>query len=194
MAFSLRSQECFNKVLCHSLKTAASEIFSSSNLEELAANDEDLASVKMSRIMLTIAAVDFRITFLLHYRDDELIRTVIKSAASEEGGVNNAVVNSEDLDAYFLEMGNRICGEAKRLCYESFDHLGMSTPCVLSATTTLRDMHNVDLQCEGHVRFEMGGSPVMAGSVFVYGKVDIELDLDDSQFTEQEGAGELEFF
>ncbi|BCD98566.1 hypothetical protein [Marinagarivorans cellulosilyticus] len=194
MAFSTRSQECFNKVLCHSLKTAASDIFSSSSLLEAAANDEDLAKVKMSRIMLTIAGIDFRITFLLHYRDDELIRSVIKSAANEEGGVNNIIDDSEELDAYFLEMGNRFCGEAKRLCYESFDHLGMSTPCVLSATTTLKDMHNADLQCEGHVRFEQAGAPVMAGSVFVYGKTDVELDLDDSQFAEQEGTGELEFF
>ena len=83
MAFSMRSQECFNKVLSHSLRTAASDIFSSGSLLEAAANDEDLAQVTMSRIMLTIAGIDFRITFLLHYRDDELIRSVIKSAANE---------------------------------------------------------------------------------------------------------------
>ena len=194
MALSSRSKDCFNKVLSHSLQSAASEIFASGSLVESGSSDDELSKIKMSRIMLTISGIDFRVTFLLHYLDDALIRSVIKKSNNDEGAAAVAAIDREELDAYFLEMGNRFCGEAKRLCYESFDHLGMSTPCVLSATTTLKDMHNNDLKFEGHVRFEQGGKTILAGSVFVYSEHTVELDLDDSRFTEQEGAGELEFF
>lgn len=194
MAYSLHSQECFNKVLTHSLRSAASDILDASSLSESAANDADLSKHVMSRIMLTIAGIDFRITFLLHYADSQAIRGIIKSTSSDEGVPASSVEHSEELDAYFLEMGNRLCGEAKRLCYESFDHLGMSTPCVLSERTTLADMHNDDLKCEGHVVFQQMDKTLMAGSVFVYSKCDLELALDESHFAEQEGTGELEFF
>ncbi|HEY7774446.1 MAG TPA: hypothetical protein VIC26_14780 [Marinagarivorans sp.] len=194
MALSTRSKDCFNKVLSHSLQSAASDIFAAGSLMESIASDDELSKIKLSRIMLTISGIDFRVTFLLHYRDDALVRGVIKKSNNDEGTPVIAAIDREELDAYFLEMGNRFCGEAKRLCYESFDHLGMSTPCVLSATTTLKDMHNDDLKFEGHVRFEHGGTAILAGSVFVYSEQDVELDLDDSRFTEQEGAGELEFF
>lgn len=194
MAYSTRSQECFNKLLGHSLRTAASDILETSGLNESPSNDTDLAKHALSRIMLTIAGIDFRMTFLLHYFDGHEIRSIIKSSRNEEGGSASSVDKSEELDAYFLEMGNRFCGEAKRICYENFDHLGMSTPCVLSEKTTLADMHNPDLKCEGHVRFEHVGKVVMAGSIFVYSKEDLELILDDTNFSEQEGAGELEFF
>ena len=194
MAYSARSQECFNKVLSHSLRSAASDILDTSSLSESPANDADLAKHVMSRIMLTVVGVDFRITFLLHYADGQDIRSIIKSSSREEGVSVSSVEKSEELDAYFLEMGNRFCGEAKRICYENFDHLGMSTPCVLSETTTLADMHNQDLKYEGHVRFEQAGKVIMAGSVFVYSKDDLELELDESHFSEQEGTGELEFF
>lgn len=193
MAVSSRSQDCFIKVLSHSLKVAADDIISTALLNEAAVNDDDIKAGSMSRIMLTIAGIDFRVSFLLHYRDGDQLRQFIKNTSSEEGS-SSPITDKETLDAYFLEMGNRFCGEAKRLCYESFDHLGMSTPCVLSATTTIEDMHNEDLQCQGHVRFESAGTAILAGSVFVYGKGNIELNLDESHFVEQEGTGELEFF
>lgn len=193
MAVSSRSHECFKKVLSHSLKVAANDIISTALLNEATVNDDDIKAGSMSRIMLTIVGIDFRVGFLLHYRDGDQLRQFIKNTSGEEGAPA-VITDKETLDAYFLEMGNRFCGEAKRLCYESFDHLGMSTPCVLSSTTTIEDMSNEDLQCQGHVRFESAGTAILAGSVFVYGKGDIELDLDESHFVEQEGTGELEFF
>ena len=190
MAFSPRTQECFNKVLSHSLRVAASDILDASSLAESAANDRDLSKTSLSRIMLTISAIDFRMTFLLHYKGDKNMHGLVRSSSTEEGVGKIA----EELDAYFLEMGNRLCGEAKRLFYESFDHLGMSTPCALSATTTFADMHSKSLCCEGHVQFKQQGKMVLAASVFVYSDSDFELDINDSQFAEQEGTGELEFF
>jgi hypothetical protein len=55
-------------------------------------------------------------------------------------------------------------------------------------------MHSKSLCCEGHVQFQQQGIMILAGSVFVYSDSVFELDINDSQFAEQEGTGELEFF
>ena len=192
MSLSTRSQDCFHKVLSHSLHVAASDLFERCSFNESAANDEDIKAIPMSRIMLTIAGIDFRVTFLLHYANNDRLAGVVKATSGDESG--NSQASESELDAYFLELGNRFCGEAKRLCYESFDHLGMSTPCVLSVTTTLADMNAGDMRYAGHVRFDEAGSTLLAGSVYVYSPDIIEFELDESHFAEQEGAGELEFF
>jgi hypothetical protein len=192
MSISPKTQECFNKVLSHSLRTAASDILNASTLTESAANDEDITRIRMSRVMLTIAAINFRIHFLLHYKDGAALRGLLKTSLTDESLTH---LGQASLEPYFLEMGNRFCGEAKRLCYEGFDHLGMSTPCLLSQSTTLRDMRLPHMIHEGHVRFNTAeAKTVIAGSVFVYSLESVSLDLNDTHFAEQKGLGELEFF
>jgi hypothetical protein len=194
MAFSARCKDDFQKVLNHSLKSAASIVLADAAVEEIPASGNDLAKLKLSRIMLTIAGVDFRIILLLHYRNDDRVRGTINASTGDKNFNSNVIIETGEVDSYFLEVGNRLCGEAKRLCVQSFDHLGMSTPCLLSATTTLADMSSLDLRCEQHLRFDRAGLPFIAGSIFVYSSIDLELKLEDSLFADQESTGELEFF
>lgn len=190
MAFTARTEECFSKALAHSLRSAASDLITSNDLSEAKTTQEALSKAAHSRIMLSISGMSFRIVFILHYLNNAKMQRMIKQAGKEESNLKD----SDDVDAYFLEVGNRFCGEAKRLSYEAFDFLGMSTPYVLSQITALSDMHEPNLKFSHHVNFQIQGKSAMAGSIYVYSDGDLVFELDNSMFAEQDGVGELEFF
>lgn len=193
MALSTYSQDCFYKLLSHSLNHASSEILADHSLSESAANDGDISGIRMTRIMLTISGINFRATFLLHYACDGRLAKMTKNSSGDDA-IAASTDNAIDLNAYFLEFSNRFCGEAKRLFYESFEYLGMSTPCILSEATTLCDMAASDLIYSSHVKFNDAEGPVLAGSIYVYSQEDIDFDLDITQLANQTSSGELEFF
>lgn len=194
MNFSVRTQESFARVLSYSLRSAASNILAVGALTESKADESTLKAEAFARIMLTLSAMHFRITFILHYKNNAKMMEFIKQSGQDDNSSSLNAQTQETVDAYFLEMGNRFCGEAKRLCHEAFDFLGMSTPYVLSQMTSMADMHSKTLKTSHHVQFCMQGKPVIAGSIYVYSDVELLLDLPETTFAEQEGVGELEFF
>jgi hypothetical protein len=194
MNFSVRTQESFGRVLNYSLRTAASNILALGALTELKADEGLLKTEALTRIMLTVSAMNFRINFILHYKNNAQMMNFIKQSNQDDGSASANTQNHEAVDAYFLEMGNRFCGEAKRLCHDAFDFLGMSTPYVLSQITSMSDMHSSTLKTSHHVQFCTQGKAMVAGSIYVYSDDELVLDLPEATFAEQEGVGELEFF
>ena len=194
MTFSVSTQESFGRVLSYGLRSTASNILAAGSLTELKADEAILKPGAFKRIMLTVSGMNFRIIFIVHYKNNDQMVGLVAQSSPDSGQVASNNQNYETVDAFFLEMGNRFCGEAKRLCHEAFDFLGMSTPYVLSQMTAMSDMHSKNLKSSHHVQFCDQGKALIAGSIYVYSDTDLVLDLPETTFVEQEGVGELEFF
>lgn len=188
MAISSRTQDSLFKALKHSLEASLGELITSDQAF-VPLSDKELSKYDMTRIALTVSGINFKFIVLLHYCTEKVYQLYFSDSAN-----NDSMSGEANLEHYFLEAGNRYCGEIKRLLYKMFDYLGMSTPCQLSKTTTLNDMRDKNLQGEFHIGVLQGDVAVLGGSLYFFTEADIDSAIEASVFQEESSAGELEFF
>ncbi len=184
---SKQTWDSLERTLRQSLVDSVTDVLDCSQYDLDFIRERDLIESHMSRILLTISAIHFKLLVVLHYQDEQL-----KNLIAQNNEAN--VKENNELESRFLECGNRFCGDVKRYVHEGVNHLGMSTPCQLSKKTILSDISDDDNLCDVHVGVSNVGQLILAGSLYLYSKTDVEFDIPASAFELQNNTGELEFF
>ena len=141
-------------------------------------------------IMLTISSFDFRLIVLLHFSTEK--------AAYEYIAVNLKIpVNELTFSRYqdsLSETGNLLCGTLKRLLFQAYPHLGMSSPNHLNLDSLKYiDSVKIDTSIHFNAKSERGAS--FYGSLYISAVGN--LDFDPTALTETEEnveMGALELF
>jgi hypothetical protein len=144
----------------------------------------------ISRVMFTVAGMQFRAMVLLHYHTGKQAVQFLNILQGNETSANTEA----DVEPYFTEMGNQFCGEIKRHFYKQFEHLGMSIPSVMSQATTLDDLRSNHLISESHEFYLSNKEAVLGGSIYVFAREQIQFEYASVGDSEAVSSGELEFF
>jgi hypothetical protein len=141
-------------------------------------------------IMLTISSFDFRLIVLLHFSTD----------TSAFGYVaDNIKVPAEELtyaryQDYLSETGNLLCGTIKRLLFQIYPHLGMSSPNHL-ILESLKYVDSIKIDHSIHLNAQSESGAGFYGSLYISAVGN--LDFDPAVIAETEEnieMGALELF
>ena len=157
--------------------------------EESTLQNED-SKRRFSHIMLTISGIEMRAVVLLHYpvgAEGLQLLNYLKS-------LDHSRVQHGEVDAFFMEMGNQLCGEVKRYLYTQFNHTGMSTPLSISDTTLLSDIVDKTLIEKSDYFLSLHGKPVLGGSIYLFSLDSLILNFEISAMPAELTTGEIEFF
>lgn len=144
----------------------------------------------IGHIMFTISGLEFRALIMLHYPAG---KSALHFLNLYEGD-DRTTKQENNLESFYTEIGNQFCGEIKRNLYKQFDHLGMSTPSLLSPTTSLIDIENPLLVAKCFQSYEADHQFALGGSIYVFSNQSLEFTFDHASTTEVISTGELEFF
>lgn len=184
------NQENLNKILALSMTNSFARLIEKGNL--VPANklfDVTLAN-DIGHIMFTISGIEFRALVMLHYQAGKNALHLLNLFNGEERGAQE----NNNIESFYTELGNQFCGEIKRNLYKQFDHLGMSTPSLLSPATSLLDIENSLLFAKCHQSYEADHQFALAGSIYAFSNQPLEFTFDNASSTEVVSTGELEFF
>lgn len=141
-------------------------------------------------IMLTISSYDFRLIVLLHFSSDtasmKYVADCLKIASEEL-----TIIQYQD---YLSEIGNILCGSIKRWLFQSFPHLGMSTPNQLGCES-LKYIESYSIDHALHLQTKAADGTEFYSSLYVTSKSQLDFDpLALLKREEQVEMGALELF
>ena len=137
-------------------------------------------------VVLTVLSYAFRLTFLVHFSDDEATRAHFATP-------NRVADGTWDEQAFvdaIRECGNISCGNLNRDLVRFFPHVGMSTPNIISRRCA-EHLDKLEPDYTQHFGLLDSAGPAFAVTVCV--KAFTELDF-SGDFEEAEATGELEMF
>ncbi|HEY6528396.1 MAG TPA: hypothetical protein VIZ65_06865 [Cellvibrionaceae bacterium] len=140
--------------------------------------------------MLTVSGIEFCAITFLHYQCGENAKNSYLTLHEADG----ANPTEKDWEAFYTELGNHLCGRIKNYFHKQFDHLGMSTPWILSPTTELVDLHTHQLFACGQIFYTYNNIPIIGASLRVYSSYALEFPNPINDSNEPTNSGELEFF
>lgn len=141
-------------------------------------------------IMLTISSYDFRLIVLLHFSPD---------SASIKYVTNRLKIASGELPIsqyqdYLSEVGNILCGAIKRGLFQSFPHLGMSSPNQLDCES-LRYIETYAIDYAIHIKAKAEDGTEFYGSLYVSSIGELDFDpAGISTIEDKVEMGALELF
>lgn len=144
---------------------------------------------ELGHIMLTVSGLDFRAAVFLHFQTGEHAKQTfqILSASTQNEPTDLQV------QGFYTELGNHVCGRIKSHFHHDFSHLGMSTPWILSSTTDLVDLTTPQLTGHGQAFFSFDTRPIVGASLYVHSSKPLIFHNVHMQ-TQEHTTGELEFF
>jgi hypothetical protein len=187
---SLRHSDNLQKILFHAFESIFKSIIEKNNLLKSEGQPEDLDEHNLAHIMLTVSGLQFRVLVLLHYPAGKHALRYLNLFNADKG----STMSETDLEPYYTEMGNQLCGEVKRHLFKQFYHLGMSTPSVMSPATVLADVDSSLLITRCSQYYRLNEDIALGGSLYVFSNQDLEFEFDQSLCQETLATGELEFF
>ena len=137
-------------------------------------------------VLLTVSSYVFRLTLLIHFRDDSATR-------AHFAAVNRVPAAEMDAQAFndaIRECGNICCGNLNRDLVHVFPHVGMSTPNIIDHRCVAY-LGKLDADYVQH--FEMGDSAGPPFALTLCVKAFAALDF-AADFAAEEQTGELEMF
>jgi hypothetical protein len=187
---SSRNQDTIQKMLSYSMEQSFASILQKINLQPAEkAIDLDLAR-NLAHILFTISGLKFKALVLLHHPTGINALHYLNILTNDDRNTKT----EKDIAPYYTEIGNQFCGEVKRQFYKQFEHLGMSTPSILSPATTIAHIASETLDVECH-RFYTDKEQIVVGcSMYIFSDQTIEFEFDQSSGNETISSGELEFF
>lgn len=187
---SLHTQENLQKILALSMTNSFSKLIEKGTLK-LADKVFDIGTAgDIGHIMFTISGLEFRAIVMLHYQAGKSALHLLTLFEGDE----RTTKQESNFESFYTEIGNQFCGEIKRNLYKQFDHLGMSTPSLLSPTTSLLDIENPLLVAKCHQTYEVDHHFALGGSIYVFSNQSLEFSFDNASTAEVISTGELEFF
>lgn len=189
-AISSYNQENLNKILVLSMANSFTRLIEKGGLR-IADKVFDIYSAgDIGHIMFTISGLEFKALIMLHYSAG---KNALHLLSLYEGD-GRTTKQESNLESFYTEIGNQFCGEVKRKLYKQFDHLGMSTPALLSPTTSLLDIENSLLVAKCFQSYEANNQFALGGSIYVFSNQSLEFTFDHASTTEVISTGDLEFF
>lgn len=185
-----RNHERLSELLRHSMQSTLSSFTGGQDLEKITTPLTSDKYEHFSHIMLSVSGIQFRAVLLLHYLNKINDGTLLCQLLTGEKGTTL----ESDIEPFFMEMGNQLCGEVKRLLHKQFDALGMSTPFIMSETTMVADIVDQDILAECHEFYKINDKIVLGSSLYVFSKEQLTFEFDGSNDDESGKAGELDFF
>jgi hypothetical protein len=185
-----RNQDNLQKMLSQAMTKNFSAIVEKNGLRIAEQKINIDAESNLAHILLTISGLQFRAVVLLHFPKGKSAVHFLNLFSRDE----RSTKLEKDIEPFYTEEGNQFCGEIKRHLYKQFDHLGMSTPFMMSAATALTDLSNELLRVECHQFYQLKDQIVLGGSLYVFANQPLEFDFANDSGTEQISTGELEFF
>ncbi len=141
-------------------------------------------------IMLTISSYDFRLIVLLHFSSDPVSISYV---------ADNLKISSDELTAsryqdYLSEIGNILCGSIKRLLFQTYPHLGMSSPNRMNSES-LKYINSYRIDHASHISAKSGNGPMFYGSLYISSVGNLDFDPAALTATEEKvEMGALELF
>ena len=189
-ATSSYNQENLKKILLFSMSNSFTRLIENGGLTTADKAFDTGTTGDIGHIMLTISGLEFRALVMLHYPAGKKASYFLNIYEGDE----RTTKHDNNLESFYTELGNQFCGEIKRNLYKQFNHLGMSTPSLLSPTTSLLDIENPLLIAKCHQSYEADHQFALGGSIYVFSNQSLEFSFDNASTTEVISTGELEFF
>jgi hypothetical protein len=182
--------DVIKSVLKDALEYCCPKITRDSGIQSARQDMEKEFPKNLGHVMLTVSGIEFCAITFLHYQCGENAKNSYLTLHEAEG-VNPT---EKDWDAFYTELGNHLCGRIKNYFHRQFDHLGMSTPWILSPTTDLFDLNTHQLFACGHLFYTCNSIPVIGASLHVYSSCTLDFPNPINDSNEPSNSGELEFF
>jgi CheY-specific phosphatase CheX len=189
-SMSSHNQENLKKILALSMTNSFTRLIEKGGLTKADKNFGIENAGDVGHIMFTISGLEFRALVMLHYSAGKKALHFLNLFEGDE----RTAKQESNFESFYTEIGNQFCGEIKRNLYKQFDHLGMSTPSLLSPTTSLLDIENPLLVAKCHQSYEVDSHFALGGSIYVFSNQSLEFSFDNASTTEVISTGELEFF
>jgi hypothetical protein len=183
-------QESMQKILAHALTICFPTLIENPDFSEVSDAAELNKHAELKHIMFTVAALQFKALIFFHYHAGKEALPL----ASLLKGAEVIAPTQKDVDAFFVEAGNQLCGEIKRHFHKQFDYLGMSTPYILSPATSLANVADSLLITDCHQFYKKNNIFALGGSIYIFSKKAIAFEFNNSAEAGEVSSGELEFF
>lgn len=190
MTITNRYSDIIKSILTDALEYCCPIITRNSTIQP-SRHDVDIESCEdLGHVMLTVSGIEFCAVTFLHYQRGENA----KSSYLALHEVERINPTEKDWEPFYTELGNHLCGRIKNYFHKQFEHLGMSTPWILSATTGLIDLNTQQLVASGRTFYTSNNIPIIGASLRVYSSAPLDFHNPINDPDEQSTTGELEFF
>lgn|GEM_PF-6335435 len=190
MEYTNTQTDTLQAILNDALRYCCPQIAQDASIQQALQDTSIVTQDELGHVMLTVSGIEFCAVTILHYPNGEHAKQAYFKLRAEES-TSSATPNWEP---FYTEMGNHLCGRIKNYFHQQYEHLGMSTPWLLSATTDLVELNNPHLQASGHVLYTCNNLPILGASLYVFSAAPMQLHKPKLDSSEPTSTGELEFF